>query len=251
MINIGTCVNYLCNPSLFSEEKKDPCPISVTFCIPGNNFTTGFFNSWTKLLFFLKANPTLITPHFVNYYSPNIYALRNAMLGGKQEAGNVQLPFAEDFESAYVFWLDSDMVFEPLQVLQTIYKMEKYNLDILSGMYYTGDGKTLTVLKDDSEECLKQNGSFKYYSLDELKELAETHEAKICEVSNVGLGFVCVRNEMFEKIDYPWFQPEFYKNMNGFYNEDLSIFRKFKSIGAKVYCDTTIIVGHDKTVTLK
>jgi len=251
MINIGTCVNYLCNPSLFSEEKKDPCPISVTFCIPGNNFTTGFFNSWTKLLFFLKANPTLITPHFVNYYSPNIYALRNAMLGGRQEAGNVQLPFAEDFESAYVFWLDSDMVFEPLQVLQTIYKMEKYNLDILSGMYYTGDGKTLTVLKDDSEECLLQNGSFKYYSLNELKELADTHEAKICEVSNVGLGFVCVRNEMFEKIDYPWFQPEFYKNMNGFYNEDLSIFRKFKSIGAKVYCDTTIIVGHDKTVTLK
>jgi hypothetical protein len=129
--------------------------------------------------------------------------------------------------------------------------MEKYNLDILSGMYYTGDGKTLTVLKDDSEECLLQNGSFKYYSLNELKELADTHEAKICEVSNVGLGFVCVRNEMFEKIDYPWFQPEFYKNMNGFYNEDLSIFRKFKSIGAKVYCDTTIIVGHDKTVTLK
>lgn len=251
MINIGTCVNYLCNPSLFSEEKKDPCPISVTFCIPGNNFTTGFFNSWTKLLFFLKANPTLITPHFVNYYSPNVYALRNAMLGGKQEAGNVQIPFAEDFESAYVFWLDSDMVFEPLQVLQTIYKMEKYDLDILSGIYYTGDGKTLTVLKDDSEECLMQNGSFKYYSLDELKELAETHEAKICEVSNVGLGFVCVRNEMFEKIDYPWFQPEFYKNMNGFYNDDLSIFRKFKSIGAKIYCDTTIIVGHDKTVTLK
>lgn len=251
MINIGTCVNYLCNPSLFSEEKKDPCPISVTFCIPGNNFTTGFFNSWTKLLFFLKANPTLITPHFVNYYSPNVYALRNAMLGGKQEAGNVQIPFAEDFESAYVFWLDSDMVFEPLQVLQTIYKMEKYDLDILSGIYYTGDGKTLTVLKDDSEECLIQNGSFKYYSLDELKELAETHEAKICEVSNVGLGFVCVRNEMFEKIDYPWFQPEFYKNMNGFYNDDLSIFRKFKSIGAKIYCDTTIIVGHDKTVTLK
>lgn len=251
MINIGTCVNYLCNPSLFSEEKKDPCPISVTFCIPGNNFTTGFFNSWTKLLFFLKANPTLITPHFVNYYSPNVYALRNAMLGGKQEAGNVQIPFAEDFESAYVFWLDSDMVFEPLQVLQTIYKMEKYDLDILSGIYYTGDGKTLTVLKDDSEECLIQNGSFKYYSLDELKELAETHEAKICEVSNVGLGFVCVRNEMFEKIDYPWFQPEFYKNMNGFYNDDLSIFKKFKSIGAKIYCDTTIIVGHDKTVTLK
>ena len=251
MINIGTCVNYLCNPSLFSEEKKDPCPISVTFCIPGNNFTTGFFNSWTKLLFFLKANPTLITPHFVNYYSPNVYALRNAMLGGKQEAGNVQIPFAEDFESAYIFWLDSDMVFEPLQVLQTIYKMEKYDLDILSGIYYTGDGKTLTVLKDDSEECLMQNGSFKYYSLDELKELAETHEAKICEVSNVGLGFVCVRNEMFEKIDYPWFQPEFYKNMNGFYNDDLSIFRKFKSIGAKIYCDTTIIVGHDKTVTLK
>ena len=82
MINIGTCIDYLCNPSLFNEPENEPSPISVTFCIPGNNFTTGFFNSWTKLLFFLKANPTLIAPHFVNYYSPNVYALRNAMLGG-------------------------------------------------------------------------------------------------------------------------------------------------------------------------
>ena len=251
MINIGTCIDYLCNPSLFKEQPKQAFPLSVTFCIPGNNFTSGFFNSWTKLLFFLKSNPTLITPHFVNYYSPNVYALRNAMLGGDKELGDIQLPFVEDFDSTFVFWLDSDMVFEPEQVLQTIYKMTKYNIDILSGMYYAGDGKTLTVIKDDSEECLMQNGSFKYYLLDELKELAELHEAKICEVSNVGLGFVCIKNEIFEKIKYPWFEPEFYKNMNGFYNDDLSLFRKFKNIGTKIYCDTTVLVGHDKTVTIK
>jgi hypothetical protein len=173
------------------------------------------------------------------------------MLGGNKELGDIQLPFVEDFDSTFVFWLDSDMVFEPEQVLQTIYKMTKYNIDILSGMYYAGDGKTLTVIKDDSEECLMQNGSFKYYLLDELKELAELHEAKICEVSNVGLGFVCIKNEIFEKIKYPWFEPEFYKNMNGFYNDDLSLFRKFKSIGTKIYCDTTVLVGHDKTVTIK
>jgi len=251
MLNIGTCINYLCNPSLFNQDNKEPDPISVTFCIPGNNFTTGFFNSWTKLLFFLKANPTLITPHFVNYYSPNIYALRNAMLGGKQEKGDMQIPFSEDFDSAFVFWLDSDMVFEPLQVLQIIYKMAKYDLDVLAGMYFTGDGKTLTVLKDDSEECLIKNGSFEYYTLEEMKKLAETNEANICQVENVGLGFVCTKNDLYGKIIYPWFQPEFYKNMNGFYNEDLSLFRRFKSIGAKIYCDTTILVGHDKTVTLK
>jgi hypothetical protein len=86
MINIGTVVDYLCNPNFLNNDKTvESVPISVTFCIPGNNFTSGFFSSWTKLLFFLKANPSLITPHFVNYYSPNVYALRNAMLDGKKD----------------------------------------------------------------------------------------------------------------------------------------------------------------------
>jgi hypothetical protein len=142
------------------------------------------------------------------------------------------------------------MVFEPLQVLQIIYKMTKYDLGILSGIYYTGDGKTLTILKDDSEEYLAENGSFDYFSLEELKNLSN-NETNICEVSNVGLGFVCIKNELHEKINYPWFEPELYKNLKGFYNEDLSLFRKFKKAGVKIYCDTTVIVGHDKTITIK
>ena len=228
MLNIGTAVNLLCNPSLFDENKNSSYtnkPVSVTFCIPGKNFSTGFFNSWTKFLFFIKDNPNLITPHFSNYYAEDTCEMKNTLLSGDINKGAYQLPFQEDFESTLIFWLDPNIVFEPLQVMQIIYKMFKHDLVILSALCCK-DEKLSSAIKDDQTN----------YSINELISTVKNQEFKICEIENTTLGFVCFKNTLFQEISYPWFEAN---------NEDLGLLIKLKDNGAKVYCDTSIVVRYD------
>jgi hypothetical protein len=248
MINIGTAVNFLCNPNFidnYNEIDKNSEPISVTFCIPGNNFTTGFFNSWTKLLFFIKSNPNLITPHFVNYNTNDLAVTCNDMLGGSENKGLYQLPFSNDFESSLLFFLEPDKVFEPLQVMQIIYKMAKYNLRILSGIYFD-ENKNLSIIEDDSEEYFLKHKAHKNYNQSDLIKMGRLSENNICQVSNMGLGFVCISNQLFSSIEYPWFTKEPYKNCDGFYDVSFSLFRKFKDQGVKLFCDTSTFIPTDK-----
>jgi hypothetical protein len=248
MINIGTAVNFLCNPSFvdnYNEDNKKSQPISVTFCIPGKDFTTGFFNSWTKLLFFIKNNPELITPHFVNYYTNELSSTLNEMLGGSDGNGTNQLPFSEDFESSLLFFLEPDKVFEPLQVMQIIYKMVKCNLGVLSGVYFEKDQK-LSLIEEDSEEYYLKNKSLKKYNKEDLINLGKLSENSLCEVSNMGMGFVCINNGLFESINYPWFSKESISNSDEFYEVSHSLFRKFKNKKIDLYCDTSVFIQSDK-----
>ena len=236
------------NLTMLDEKNKKT---SVVFCVPGNSFSPGFFASWTKLLHFMHLNPNVIEPHYINYYSPNIYNLRNQMLGGKSDGGKFQTPCEEDYKLDYIFLIDSDMVFDPMQVFRMIYKMEKYKLDAMIAPYYMGDGKTLTVIKDDSEKTLIEKGQFKYFSFQELQTIGKLNE-NMADVSNGGFGFACIAARCFEKIEYPWFEPMKYESpeLTGFFNDDISFFKKFKKAGFNLACDTSIMIGHDKTVTL-
>lgn len=236
------------NLSVLEDSKKKT---SVAFCVPGNSFSPGFFASWTKLLHFLHLNPDVIEPHYINYYSPNIYNLRNQMLGGKSNGGKFQIPCKDDYELDYIFLIDSDMVFDPMQVFRVLYKMEKYKLDAMIAPYYMSDGKTLTVIKDDSEKTLIEKGQFVYYSFQELQTIGKLNE-NMADVENGGFGFACIAARCFEKIEYPWFEPMKYESeeLNGFYNDDTSFFKKFKKAGFYLACDTSVMIGHDKTVTL-
>ena len=190
------------NLTMLDEKNKKT---SVVFCVPGNSFSPGFFASWTKLLHFMHLNPDVIEPHYINYYSPNIYNLRNQMLGGKSDGGKFQTPCEEDYKLDYIFLIDSDMVFDPMQVFRMIYKMEKYKLDAMIAPYYMGDGKTLTVIKDDSEKTLSEKGQFKYFSFQELQTIGKLNE-NMADVANGGFGFACIAARCFDRIEYPWFK---------------------------------------------
>ena len=47
------------------EQQETPKKPVVVFCIPGKDFSQGFFNSWTKFLYFLNLKP-IIDIHIVN-----------------------------------------------------------------------------------------------------------------------------------------------------------------------------------------
>ena len=70
-----------------APEKK---PV-VVCCIPGKEFTPGFFDSWTKLL--LATSRGLPFDIIVSrHYSPVIFHCRANLLGADNRAGIHQIP---------------------------------------------------------------------------------------------------------------------------------------------------------------
>lgn len=237
MINIGTCVNYLCNPNIFSEnlhtEKK---PISVTFCVPGKSFSQGFVHGWTKLLLLMKDNPAILDFHFSNVYNEDKISLMNELLSGNTKKGNNQLPFEDDFECDFLFFIDSNLSFDSSQVLQIIYKMVKYDLDVLTGVYYEKNSEKIPIMN-----YIDQNGTSFYHTKETLSQFASNSVDNLIEVENIDLNFACIKNKVFEYLNYPWFE----KTTDEKNNENNLFIEKIKKSGSKVYCDPTVFVRFD------
>ena len=69
----------------------------IAFCIPGNQFSSRFLNSWTNLI---KALDPSWEWFFINGYVPNIFFNRQALL----ERAKMLRP-------THYMWIDSDQVF--------------------------------------------------------------------------------------------------------------------------------------------
>lgn len=229
MLNIGTCVNYFCSSNLLDDMNPTSKPISVTFCILGNNYSPGFFLSWTKFLFYLKENPNLITPHFSNNFDEDTCAMKNNILGGLSSKGFHQTPFEDDFDCDLVFWINCEMIFEPVQILQIVYKMAKRDLEILTGVYF----------KNENLNLIENDKNLSFFTKEKLIEKAMQDEDRVCEIDNTYLDFVCIKNQLYKHIKYPWFE-------KSDLHEDLAFFRKLKENKSIIYCDATIFVNRDK-----
>lgn len=235
-----------------NKPKKDVYKPKVIFCIPGKDFTQGFFNSWTKLLYFLYLNP-ILEIHIVNYYLSNIAQCRNTILGGKKTSGKYQALFDNEWEYDFIFWLDTDMVFEPTDVARILMKMHQNpSADVISGLYSMAD-KNPVAITDFSSDYLKEHDMYRHATLDELYEESVKSANGLVKVKCPGMGFVAFRKNVFEKIAYPWFEnskidsPHFVD----FDFEDVSLFKKLENKSIDVYVDMETMVGHDKVSTIR
>ena len=191
----------------------------VVFCIPGKDFSQGFFNSWTKFLYFLNQNP-ILDIHIVNYY---------------------------------FFWLDTDVVFEPHDVARILMKLQmNKDVEILSGIYAMANGAP-AVIVDDSPDALHENDSYTNATIEDLLVDGTKHQHGLVKVKCPGMGFVAFKKNVFEKISYPWFEnlkidsPHFVD----YDFEDVSLFKKLAKKDIFVYVDTETLIGHDKVSTIR
>ena len=118
-MKFNTNFGAVSNPVPLSPQKK---PV-VVCCIPGKEFTPGFFDSWTK---FLLASARGLPFDIIvsRHYSPVIFHCRANLLGADNRAGIHQIPFQGKIDYDYIMWFDSDSVFEPEQVFQLFQKMQ-------------------------------------------------------------------------------------------------------------------------------
>lgn len=237
---------------LFETKKEEPKKPTVVFCLPGKEFSQGFFNSWTKLLYFLYVNP-ILDIHIVNYYLSNIAQCRNTILGGKKTSGKYQVLFENEWNYDYIFWIDTDIVFEPQDVARILVKLSSNpDVQVLSGLYPMANNQPVAI-KDFSIDHLKEHEVYEHYDMDELLQESVKNEDGLVKVKCPGMGFVAFKKNVFEKIQYPWFENTKIESPHfvDYDFEDVSLFKKLENKNVEVYIDMETIVGHDKVSTIR
>lgn len=238
---------------LFDNNKKEKAfKPTVVFCLPGKDFTQGFFNSWTKLLYFMYLNP-IVEVHIVNYYLSNIAQCRNTILGGKKTSGKYQTLFDNEWNYDYIFWIDTDIVFEPTDVARILMKLNTNpDIEVISGLYAMSNNQPVAI-KDFSLDYLKEHEVYEHYEMDELLEESVKNPNGLVKVKCPGMGFVAFKRNVFERLQYPWFENTKIESPHfvDYDFEDVSLFKKLENKNIDVYVDMETIVGHDKVSTIR
>jgi len=218
--------------------------LDIIFCLPGNNFSGKFLQSWTRLLIHCMNHG--INADILQMYSSNVYHVRESFLSMTvlSDTKNIR-PFGGR-KYDYSMWIDSDQTFTP-DDLERLIARDK---DIVSG--------AIKVNKDDEyafgwvdDELMREKGELKRWKGKDLEGRRELIEVDFC-----GLAFSLVKFGVFESLKFPYFEPVPYsvypacKDKYGFMGEDLSIFYRLKQKGYKIYIDPTVRVGHEKSVIL-
>ena len=138
---------------------------------------------------------------------------------------------AVQIEADYVFWLDSDMAFQPDTLVRMMDTMKKHDLDMLTGLYFRRVNPFTPVLfkkiEIDGEAC-------EWEEFDEIPN-------ELFEVAACGFGCVLMKTDVFFDVHGKFnnmFSPI---GSNG---EDISFCWRARECGYKIMCDPTIVCGH-------
>lgn len=132
----------------------------------------------------------------------------------------------------YVFWLDSDMEFEPDTLMRMLDVMQKHDLDILTGLYFRRVVPYTPVLFDKLE--MVQDSMFEWSEFQEIPD-------HLFEVGGCGFGCVLMKTDPFFDVQSRFgnmFAPI------GNTGEDLAFCWRARQCGFKVWCDPSIKCGH-------
>ena len=139
---------------------------------------------------------------------------------------------AIEMEADYVLWLDSDMVFPPDMMIRMLDRMQKENIDILTGLYFRRVSPYSPVLFDRMD--------FK----GPICNWSEFHgelPKEPFEVGGCGFGCVMMKTDPFFDVQAKhgnMFAPI---GNNG---EDIAFCWRARDCGYKIYCDPSIVCGH-------
>lgn len=231
--------------------------LHVIFCLPGKQFSNKFLIAWTKL--YAKCLEYSIKVTIVNKYTSNVYFVRNMCLGGNVLNGCDQKPFNGEIKYDYLFWIDSDIIFEPEQFFYMLYISEsRNNIKVLSGLYVMEDNLHFATVKKLNIKHLKEHGHFEFIKKDDDDFL---NNMELQQVKYTGFGFMLIKYGVFEELEYPWFSPTNIninttdsngnsKIIKDFCSEDVSFCLKLNKLGIDITICPKVIVKHEKIVCL-
>ena len=230
-------------------------PLTIVFALPGKTFTNNFLLSWTMLFNYCLNNG--INPLITNHYSNNIYYVRNMCLGGNNLLGKEQVPFKGQVDYDFIMWIDSDQVF----TVENFVALLKHDTNVVSGLYLMENGKEFATVEDMNNDYFVKKGHYEFLTPEEILLRRKKEKPSVMEVDYTGMGWTLVKKGVFEKLEYPWFRPEWVSyecsdpsgnkfEINEFTMEDVVFCMRAKEKGFKLLVDTNVVVGHEKSVVI-
>jgi len=135
-----------------------------------------------------------------------------------------------------IFLIDSDMGWTPDDFLKLYYS----DLDIVAGIYLRTDGVPAFTPTD----------------IERYENKDITYSTEIIESDIVGMGFVCVKNGVFEKLERPWFKllttmdTKNSVEVEIHLGEDISWCKRVKELGYRIYSDAGVKLTHYKIIPI-
>jgi hypothetical protein len=209
---------------------------NVLICTPGHSMDANYVKSLIKTINVL--NEEGITYKFLNEYSSQVAMAREATASNSLNLNAFSnLPGGGEFTYDKMFWIDSDIAWTPKDFID----LYKSNKDIISGIYFNNKG--LGMIKGVGEEEHP-------ITISNIKHFSKN----IFEIESAGFGFICVKSGVFENMQRPWFDTEYFELKDGEktirlpYGEDFSWCVKARKSGFKIWADPTIVVDHYKNI---
>ena len=132
----------------------------------------------------------------------------------------------------YLFSVDSDISFEP----DTLKKLINHDQDIVSGLYIQRKPGQHIL------EIYQQGRNVPYESI---------KDQGLVEIDGCGFGCVLIKGDVFRKMTYPHFVYKSAIDHKDTVSEDTYFCLKAKSLGFKVWADTSILCNHHGSTIFK
>ena len=248
-------------PVTTEPTSTEPTPVAtepvrrkkVVFALPGDNFSSKFLISWTSTISKLWDNQKydiMISPATGSF----VPFVRMHTLGLDVLRGVEQKPFNGENFDVWVT-IDSDVIFTPEQIEELI---ESTNVHpVVAGMYRMSDLANYAFVREwDTSHYLKE-GTFKFSTPTEIDEWKKETELKYMPVAYTGMGFMAVRKEVIDRMQYPYFYApleELVKEdgtvVRDMCSEDVAFSKNIRSLGYEIMVNTDIRVGHNKSLII-
>jgi hypothetical protein len=215
----------------------------IVFCIPGSHVSVYFMQQLVDLIDYCRdqgAQTKISTGT-----SSMVSQARINCLNGNPDRGLKQKPFSgEPYD--YIMWIDTDIQFNN----ECFQKLVDHDRDIVAGWYmipdaYMGREFASSVLEPYYFNEGGMELGIKMISIDDIKSRDQLFQ---CRAS--GLGWMLVRQGVFEKLPFPWFAPKIV-TANGvprLTGEDVAFCMDAQAAGFDIWVDPAIKVNHEKTV---
>jgi hypothetical protein len=200
---------------------------NILIVTPGTMMTAGYVESLVSTI--EECNRQGLTYRWMNGQSPLVHNAREAAITGDKNLNlNDKGPLHDQYAYDKLFMIDSDISW----TVEDFFKLFYSGKDVICGTYMLSDGNTTSNFLD--------RNTLKKASVD-------------IEVEGTGLGFVCVRQGVFENISRPWFAYCYQKHPNNCETpagEDISWCFHVTQSGYRIFVDPSVNVGHTKSMLL-
>lgn len=211
---------------------------NVVITTPGRSMVSEYVKSLLATIQVLNANG--ITWHYQNESASIVTNAREATITGSRQLEVFNsAPGKGQYTYDKIFCIDSDIVWNPEHFLK-LYASEK---DIISGVYFEAQGADAMIHRSKED--------YRPMTRDEISLLQQLGEP--IEVYGVGLGFICVKQGVFESLKRPWYGlGKVIQEVDGVtyelpLGEDLDWCDRVAQNGHQVYVEPSVIVGHVKS----